>query len=66
VEHPMTIAVDLAKSVFEVAVSKEPGRVLLCPPFGLDTFWSPRMGLRKVAGDGRDQAEGRRSSHLFG
>lgn len=27
VEHPMTIAVDLAKSVFEVAVSREPGRV---------------------------------------
>jgi len=27
VEHPTTIAVDLAKSVFEVAVSKEPGRV---------------------------------------
>ena len=26
-EHPTTIAVDLAKSVFEVAVSKEPGRV---------------------------------------
>jgi len=27
VEHPTTIAVDLAKSVFEVAVSTEPGRV---------------------------------------
>jgi transposase len=27
VEHPTTIAVDLAKSVFEVAVSSEPGRV---------------------------------------
>jgi transposase len=27
VEHPTTIAVDLAKSVFEIAVSKEPGRV---------------------------------------
>jgi transposase len=27
VEHPMTIAVDLAKSVFEIAVSKDPGRV---------------------------------------
>ena len=26
-EHPTTIAVDLAKSVFEVAVSNEPGRV---------------------------------------
>ena len=26
-EHPTTIAVDLAKSVFEVAVSKDPGRV---------------------------------------
>ena len=26
-EHPTTIAVDLAKSVFEVAVSREPGRV---------------------------------------
>ena len=26
-EHPTTIAVDLAKSVFEVAVSIEPGRV---------------------------------------
>jgi transposase len=26
VEHPTTIAVDLAKSVFEVAVSKDPGR----------------------------------------
>ena len=28
-EHPTTIAVDLAKSVFEVAVSSEPGRVCL-------------------------------------
>src|SRR6266542_3550965 len=27
VEHPTTIAVDLAKSVFEVSVSREPGRV---------------------------------------
>jgi transposase len=27
VEHPTTIAVDLAKSVFEIAVSKDPGRV---------------------------------------
>jgi transposase len=27
VEHPTTIAVDLAKSVFEVAVSNEPCRV---------------------------------------
>jgi hypothetical protein len=40
--------------------------VLLCPPFCLDTFWSPRMGLRKVAGDGRDWSEGRWPSHLFG
>ena len=36
------------------------------PPFGLDTSWSPRMELRKVAGDGRDRAEGRRASHRFG
>src|SRR6266545_3769794 len=27
VEHPTTIAVDLAKSVFEVSISREPGRV---------------------------------------
>jgi len=27
VEHPTTIAVDLAKSVFEVSLSREPGRV---------------------------------------
>ncbi len=26
-EHPTTIAVDLAKSVFEVSISREPGRV---------------------------------------
>jgi len=25
---------------------------VVCPPFGLDTFWSPRIGLRKVVGDG--------------
>jgi len=29
VQHPTTIAVDLAKSVFEVAVSKQPGQVCL-------------------------------------
>jgi len=36
------------------------------PPFGLDTFWSPRMGLRKVVDDGGVQAEGGRSSDLYG
>jgi hypothetical protein len=40
--------------------------LVLCSPFGLDTFWSPRMGLRKVVGDGRVQAEVGWTSHLFG
>src|SRR6266487_3465731 len=30
---------------------------MVCSPFRLDTFWSPRMGLRKVVDDGGDRQE---------
>jgi hypothetical protein len=40
--------------------------LVVSPPFGLDTFWGPRMGLRKVVNDGGDRSESRRTAHLFG
>jgi hypothetical protein len=50
VEHPTTIAVDLAKSVFEVAVSKDPGRVCgkYLSPGCVHTKWGQSMNRGSV------------------